>query len=274
MTRTQHLLLLFITLNLGLLSNVYPENVLTNPTEIKNLKNLKNNGEYVRTRFLQKMKKPFINTQKKKVLIIGDSHAQDFFNGILENNFLDHYQISTRYIPTRCQIYLSDNMLRFTKKEDKELCKKSDNLLHARQQINEADVIILVASWREWSAKELPLTIHNMKLNSKQKLFVIGRKSFSKPFISDYGKYSKNELLNLNNNVDRHQLKINKIMKERLNINIFINLHQLICGNKSSSCPAFSDDHKLISFDGGHFTKAGARYITKILFKKSALGRL
>ena len=44
-------------------------------------------GKYVRTRFLNQMKKPFSPSDKrKKMLIIGDSHAQDFYNSMLENN--------------------------------------------------------------------------------------------------------------------------------------------------------------------------------------------
>lgn len=265
-------LILILLLNFGIISISYSE--ISLPKHLTTQANLKNNGDYVRTRFLQNMKNPFTNIQKKKALIIGDSHAQDFFNGLLENNFLSHYQISTRYIPTRCQIYLADDMLKFTNKEDRELCAKSDNLLHAQQQIKQADLIILVASWRDWSARELPKTLSNMKINSKQKLFVIGRKSFSKPILNYSEIHSKDELAKIRNHVDAHQLKINEIMKKSLDKRLFINLHKLICGEMSTSCPAFSDDLKRISFDGGHFTKEGARYITKILFNKSPLGNL
>ena len=272
MTKTLFLLISIIILNFGIISISYSE--ISQQTHLTTQASLKNNGDYVRTRFLQNMKKPFTDTQKKKALIIGDSHAQDFFNGILENNLLSHYQISTRYIPTRCQIFLADDMLRFTNNEDRELCIKSDSLLHAQEQIEQADLIILVASWREWSARELPKTLRNMRINSKQKLFVIGRKSFSKPLLNYSKIQSKDELVKIRNHVDAHQLKINQIMKDSLDKGLFINLHQLICGDMSTTCPAFSDDLKIISFDGGHFTKEGARYIIKILFNKSPLGHL
>ena len=52
-------------------------------------------GEYVRSRFFDQVKKPFISTDKrKKMLVIGDSHAQDFYNTLLENNLKQRYQIN------------------------------------------------------------------------------------------------------------------------------------------------------------------------------------
>ena len=143
-------------------------------------------GEYIRKAFLDHLKKPFNSdykfdpSYKKKVLIIGDSHAQDFLNGVIENNFLSQYQLSTRYIPTRCQIYLSNNMARYLKSSDKNLCKNSDNLLKAKAQIEQADILILVASWRKWSALALPQTIENLRLSPSQKLLIIGGKVLEK----------------------------------------------------------------------------------------------
>ena len=141
-----------------------------------------NNGEYVRKRFLQVMKKPFDTTDqtkaKTKILIIGDSHAQDFLNAIAENNLLTNSQLRTRYIPTRCQIFLGSKSNRKWLKEDTNLCGKSDSLELAKAQIADADVIILAAMWRKWAVVQLPLTLENLNISSDQKLFVIGRRSF------------------------------------------------------------------------------------------------
>ena len=240
-------------------------------------KDLESSGEYVRKSFLQKMKLSFSNEGenegKKKALIIGDSHAQDFLNGVLENHFLSNYQISTRYIPTRCQIYLGNNYSRYLKAEDKQLCESSDNLFLARKQIGEADLIILAASWKKWAAEELPQTIKNLHLRPQQKLIVIGRKSFSKSLVDNYQQLPKEDLLQMRNRVDEHQDLINKIMSQSLSKDVFVNIHQIICGD-ALSCPVFTDKLKLISFDGGHFSKNGARYVTKLLFQGSQLGAL
>lgn len=242
-------------------------------TELLKVADVKKSGAYVRTRFLKIMKKPFTSEGKKKALIIGDSHAQDFLNSVLESDQLQNYQISTRYIPTRCQIFLGENMDRFIEPKDKALCEESDNLSQAKKQIEEADVVVLAANWKEWSAKILPSTIKNLELAPEQKLFVIGRKSFGKVKIRKYLRMPEDKLGTLRNKVESHHNLINNIMSKTLSDEVFINLHSLVCG-ESSDCPVFTSDLKLISFDGGHLTKDGARYVGKIIFKHSKLAEL
>ncbi len=236
----------------------------------------KTKGEYVRKRFLKLMKQPFVaneNPQQKKILIIGDSHAQDFLNAIFENNYLSNHQIKTRYIPTRCQIALGEQIQSLWLDEDKELCNKSDNLALARPQINQADVIILAAFWRKWAAVMLPETIKNLQLNSNQQIYVIGRRSFRTVNPSDTFNLTNTQLKQLRNPVDENQIEINNIMQSTLDKNIFINVHKLLCG-KVNTCPAFTDDLTLISFDGGHLSQDGARFFGRILFEQTQLRSL
>ena len=234
---------------------------------------IENNGKYIRSAFLKVMKKPFTDDAKKKILIIGDSHAQDFYNGIVENNYLKNYQIRTRYIPTRCQIFLAQNIYRFTKASDRELCEKSDNLSLANKQIKNADIIILAASWREWSATALPETIKQLQLSNKQQLFVIGGKSFGAIHPEEFAHLSKKNQLSLRNKVNQNQEKINQILDEELDPNIFVDVYQIVC-QSTETCPVFTNDLELISLDGGHLTQAGARYIGRLLFNKSSLKNL
>jgi len=244
-----------------------------NRTDLIKAADIKESGKYVRTRFLEIMKRPFDADGKKKALIIGDSHAQDFLNGVLENGYLQDYQISTRYIPVRCQISLNDDNQKYIKAKDKEFCAQADSLQQAKEQIAEADLIILVANWKEWAAKQLPETISNLGLTSTQKLFVIGRKSFGKISIRKYLRLPDEQLAQLRNKTDEQQLKIDDIMSKSLSNSVFINHHQLVCGT-SNECPIFTSDLKLISFDGGHLTKDGTAYIGKVLFENSPLGNL
>ena len=248
---------------------------LANQVRVELLKaaDIKASGTYVQTRFLKAIKQPVNPKAKKQALIIGDSHAQDFFNSVLENNALQDYQISTRSIPTRCQVYLGKHLSRYIAAKDKVFCAKSDSVKKAKKQIAEADLIILAANWKEWSANELPQTIKNMKLTKQQKLFVIGRKSFGKVAVRKYLRLSEDKLLNLRNKPDAKQMKISSIMQNTLSKDVLIDLQRLVCGS-TASCPVFTKDPKLISFDGGHLTKNGAQYIGRLLFQKSLLASL
>ena len=59
----------------------------------------------------------------------------------------------------------------------------------------------------------------------------------------------------------------NQVMKDLLPSENFVNLHQVICGD-DNTCPVFVDDRlSLISYDGGHLTKPGARYVAERLLK-------
>lgn len=241
--------------------------------ELLNAANPKVNGQYVRTGFLKAMKTTRHPNANKRALIIGDSHAQDFFNAVIENNYLKDYQITTRYIPTRCQIYLGDQQHQLIAAKDKALCKKSDNLAQAKEEIAKADLIILSAKWRKWAALQLPHTIKKLAIKPHQKLVVVGTKSFGRIVIRKYLRLSDEKLLNLRNEIDGNQTEINEIMKKNINPNIFVNTHQLVCGS-GTTCPLFTKELKLITFDGGHLTKAGANHIGKVLFQGSVLSPL
>jgi len=231
-------------------------------------------GKYVRQRFLQWVNTPFNKTDtKKKALIIGDSHAQDFFNSVLESNSLTQYQIRTRYIPTGCQPFIGEETASFILPKDQALCETADNLLLAKEQIAQADVIILVANWKEWSAAQLPHTIKALQLNTHQKLVVIGRKSFGKISIRRYLRLPSKKLVSLRNKPDAVQMKINMLMKNSLDKEVFVDLHNIICASQVT-CPLFTEEPALISFDGGHLTKEGAKYIGQQLFKTTVLSYL
>lgn len=232
-------------------------------------------GQYTRERFLALQKRPFDPADsRKKALIIGDSHAQDFLNGVLENGYLANYQIRTRYIPFRCQVFLSEQGTQYIKPRDKALCDGSDNLEQAKAQIIEADLVILSSLWEEWAAKLLPETIRNLDLRPNQKLVVIGRKEFGKIAVRKYLAMPEAELHTVANKVSPSTRAINEIIRQGVGSNgVFVDQHRLICGT-GPACRLFTDDLQLISYDGGHLTKAGAKYVGRLLFEGSILGKL
>lgn len=232
-------------------------------------------GQYTRERFLALQKKPFDPADsRKKALIIGDSHAQDFLNGVLENSYLANYQIRTRYIPFRCQVFLSEQGEQYIKPKDKALCAGSDKLELAKAQLAEADLVILSSLWEEWAAQLLPETIRNLDLRSNQQLVVIGRKEFGKIAVRKYLAMSEDELHTVANKVNPSTRTINGILRQGLGSNgAFVDQHRLICG-AGPTCRLFTDDLQLISYDGGHLTKAGAQYVGRLLFEGSILGKL
>lgn len=239
-------------------------------SEILKAADSKANGHYVRAKFVSLMGKKFARSGKKKLLVIGDSHAEDFINMAYENRFLANYQVKTRYIPTHCQVSLVAGHERHIEKKYQGLCEKSDSLQKAEEQISKADIIILVANWTMWSARDLPETIRSLNLTRAQQLIVIGRKSFGRINLRKLVRKSKESLLKFNNRVDAKQERINHLMRSTLNRAIYVDFHKTIC-RQSKSCRLFTKDLKLITFDGGHLTKNGATYVGKQLFERTLL---
>ena len=242
---------------------------------ILQISDLEKSGEYVRQRFLKQLKKPFSADKKQqKMLVIGDSHAQDFYNALLENKLDKRYQISTRRIPAICGLYLgSENISALIEKKHAPICEKADTLTAALPQIRQADIVIIAANWKLWSAERLATTVQNLKIKAPQKLFVVGRKNFGKINLRKYLRMPSDKLKQLRNPVHGAQQETNRIMKKTLKPAVFVDIQALICKSEND-CPLFTPEVRLISYDGGHLTADGARYVGSVLLKHPPLNQL
>jgi len=69
-------------------------------------------------------------------------------------------------------------------------------------------------------------------------------------------------------------IAVNQLLEKTLDKSIYINVQKLICTGFNQTCPLFTPDGKLISHDGAHLMKYGARYVGNILFKNKPLNKL
>ncbi len=238
----------------------------------------KTNGQYTFAQCKSIQGKPFDkNSTKKKVLIIGDSLACDFINNVMENNFLEDYQVRLRFIPYRCQTVYGKDSVRYITRKDRPYCANSaraDTQERSKPQLQEADLVVFTSRWKPEIAKRLPQTIRQLDMDPQKKVVVIGCKYFGKIAIRQYMKMPEDKLRTLQNDVGNESQSINSILSKGLGKGIvFIDPQQLVCTSETS-CPVFTPDLQLISYDGRHLTKAGARYVGKLLFQKSELGQM
>ena len=235
----------------------------------------KKSGAYVRQRFVERMEKPFSpNDKRPKMLIMGDSHAQDFYNVLAENNVDKRYQVSTRRIPAICGVYLgTENIRPLIAKKHIPICDKADTLQNALPQIKQADVVIIADNGKLWSAQRLKTTVQNLNIKAPQKLLVVGRKNFGKLNLRQYLRMPNAKLRQLRNRVRGAQQATNQVLRQSLPAGVYIDIQGLLCRSEDD-CPLFTPQARLISFDGGHLTKDGAHYIGGILLKHSPLNQL
>ncbi len=232
-------------------------------------------GKYVRQRFSTQLEQPFNpDDARKKLLIIGDSHAQDLTNALWENGVQQRYQFSTRRIPAICGLYLgTENIKALIDQKHRAICAEADTLHNALPQIRQADVVIIAANWKLWSVQRLQTTVQNLAMQAPQQLFVVGRKNFGKLRLRQYLRLSATELRQLRNPVRGAQQAINQIMQQTLARDVFVDIQGLLC-QSADDCPLFTPELRLISFDGGHLTQDGARYVGGVLLRHSPLDRL
>jgi hypothetical protein len=229
---------------------------------------------YMRNYFVSFLKKPFDEQDtRQKLLIIGDSHAQDFLNALHEVNALEHVQISTRYVPTRCQLSFSANQASHYLPSDRTLCAHADHLSFMHEVIAQADIIVLASSWQLWSAEQLPDTLKKLNIKPQQQLIVVGRKSFGTIKPADYVGKTSEELKQLHNQVDNNQVAINETLQQVLPTEQFIDMQATVC-EQMDTCPLFTPDLQLISFDGGHLTQAGAHFVGEKLITHPRINSL
>ena len=225
-------------------------------------------GKYVRSGYNNRAMNARFSQEKKSLLIIGDSFSQDLYNIISESGAFQDFDISVKYIATKCQIHYGKYLgIDAVKSRDNKICTnyKIDDAV--MQRLNVADVVLLHASWVKWSASLLPQTIINLGLKPEQRLIVLGRKNFSfgSGGIRRLLSFKKDNLASFRSIKSESHLETNRIMRSNLPANIFVDFHEIICG-ASNTCPLFTPKGELISYDGGHLTKAGATYLgTKLM---------
>ena len=224
---------------------------------------------YVTSTYRKYANKNFKTGGKPKILVIGDSYSQDFSNALYEAGIIENIQLSTHYIASRCGVvyaYDTESVLKHIAPNDHKQCKIDgwfeSKSLQAR--LKQADHVFIAASWSPWEIDALPRTIENIKSATEAKLTIVGRKNFGHINIMKLLKRSAEERKTLRLDTTEEHLSVNDKMKEIIPRDMFLDQHQMICG-ESDTCPTFTPDGKLISYDGGHLTQEGAVYVGELL---------
>ena len=271
-----------LTLILALFLIRTANNQLTlNETEDSYMFDLKHYGSmnYTSFAYLQnERRRTFLNDTSmtgKKLILIGDSYSQDFYNIITEGNYLKDYDVLTHFVHFECQIYIGpEDRQQFILPKRKQMCRNAHDIKHALPLIRQADIVILAASWKEWSARRLPMTIKRLNLTNQQRLIIIGAKHFGKKNLRLYMNKTKEFRVAQHNRPYQWFIEVNRLLEETIDPSIFVNVMRLLCTGQNNTCPLFTPEGRLISYDGYHVTKYGALYIGELIFKEKPLNEL
>lgn len=227
-----------------------------------------------------------MNDNKKNILIIGDSHGQDFFNLLDSNaNFYEKFEIlysSTRGGQDLLHFFKNSNYCKkFSKNVFPLIAKYSDK---NNEKICDAETLIISNRYNPWDINKLYEIIEISKKIKKDLILVL-----IKPHFSTYGKLTIIDKFILNKNrfpnnyeienlekryfhsqinnkfINNMNLKIKDISKNK-NIKIF-NLNKLICNNENKRCTILTDRNNKIIYDSSHFSLDGAKFLGKKVFE-------
>lgn len=240
-------------------------------------KYFKNNSKRIKfgREYIDKSQFNFNENKKKKVLIIGNSHGEDFFSLLDQNKDLfKNYE--TRYIRTQLSVFLSEG-------KDAETLKfiLNDKLF------KQADIIVISTNFRvygNYSKDFLALDkIKKIIRSNKKKLILTSNSPFFRnyrspvldiifrhPKIKLSEKKINKELFNL---IDKNKLEFNKkleIFSKKHNIR-YINKLDLLCDTKNKTCDAFDAKGNITIMDSYHYTLQGAKFFGKKLYDKNII---
>jgi len=133
--------------------------------------------------------------------------------------------------------------------------------------------VVLAASWKLWEAQRLPATVARLRALGVRQLVVVGRKNFGQVAPLDYLGWDAERKRAYRNPVTESHQAIRAQMRATLPPELHVDSQQLLCQDEAR-CPVFTDDLKLISFDGGHLTQEGARWMGQRLFTHPLLSPL
>jgi len=239
------------------------------------LTNTVNATTYVSERFDKlKLTQLQVDGAKKKIVLIGDSYAKDLINAIHESGLDDKLQFTTHQINSECgNLYLKEEFTHNINISKLPRCKllgwyDGDSL---RNLISQADAIWLASSWSLWVAELLPHSINNLKNDFGIPVFVFGTKNFGDITVKNLLGIPYNQRILFSKRIRPSSLEVQNLMRKNLSGYNFIDIGALICGQASLTCRIFNDHGEPLSFDGGHLTKAGAKFLGEALIRSKSL---
>lgn len=220
-------------------------------------------GRYVYSRHEQYENLPFAEDGRPKVLIVGDSYAQDLVNMLAENGALDQVSLSVHEIAAPCgNLYLDTDFTHLIAAKHRNRCLGDGwyEGVDVQRRLREADVVFLVSAWIAWVAERLPSSLDNLRDAFDARFVLVGGKSFGKIDLRRYLDWTDDDKRAFRNRVADGHTETNRVLSERFDDETFVDLTLLFCGSHRD-CPIFTSDLELVSYDGRHLTREGAAHL-------------
>ena len=229
--------------------------------DLRVLQEFDGRGEFVSAKFSQLKLKSFDSRKSIKVLVIGDSYAQDLVNALLESSQGYAMSLSSVYIPARCgNLFVEQDLQAYRSPSDSYKCAKSPYLdASVVDLITKADYVLLSSQWSNWTIDLLPESVRNLNAVYGRKFIVFNTKSFGAVSEREYAIGGVEYLLRAHTLNDIAAVNSKLLGERQQEVEAgFIDSQTLLC-ESYNSCRNSTPDGLPISYDGRHLTPAGAQ---------------
>lgn len=223
-------------------------------------------GKYVAKNFDSLLMRDFDpRSKKRKVLVIGDSFAQDIVNAVFDSDLQSFLQLSTRKIQANCDnFFLAKASFKQARSdigirpcEGKGLYE--DEALRAL--ILQADEVWYASRWQPWQIPFVSTSVAQTATFSGKRVRVFGTKHWTKFSLRYLVSVTRAERPTYQSPWGVDITEMNSNLKRTLDSSVFIDIQSVLCGVNQTQCPIFTPDADLITYDGLHLTRPGARWL-------------
>ena len=245
------------------------------------------------------------NEQKKKLIVVGNSHGKDFYDILNSNNGIKKiFEIKYLNFSLEClQQYLEANTNRcirtfdFNKRDI--FARQIDNFLTAEKVIlstrwSEADINSLSFLNEFFKKNKMDFTVVSTapEFNFKNKIYSnlnlkhINKQLFNSTTIMDRHVLLKNEIPNdiekkyfeklYFKRIKNTQIEINNKLKKQskvMNIN-FLDLFEIFCNLKYNTCDVLTESNEKIHTDSsGHISLSGSKFFGEKIYNSNVYSK-
>lgn len=217
--------------------------------------------EYVWRKFTAR-EGAFSRNGKPRVLVIGNSQAGDFVNVLAEAGVAEDIDLATVRMTCKTVFPLPDEAYGKHFGDRGGMCREQHAAAMKSELLGQADTVVLVTSWTDWSLEYLEGTVRYLKGRGVRRVGVVGGKMQTVDgvkFIAQYAlrgsSHRKRTPLNTENGA------INERIRRAASEFVFVDLLELFCDD--AGCQRVTEDGHLIVYDRNHFSPHGAAFVGK-----------
>jgi hypothetical protein len=224
-------------------------------------------------------------TGKRRVLVVGDSHAKELLNAFLQ---LPSYERMYEFLPlvgdNRCQPVVIDpksQLQEFKKWRYHDECKAFQRDLLESPLIAQADIIVLAPRWRPWTIQYISQTVSRIRQSADNaaRIVVMGRKPEFQQFddipklVFQYGRIRGiGEFIHGRRDPNAQSLDSEiKEMAEAAGAQ-FVKRNASECDDQS--CDVFDESGNILYYDSNHWTMEGAQYFANRMLAHNKLAEI